>query len=654
MNEIQQQVYSEMLARFERNLAAMRRFAEQLYNTVKGVTTSTYSVDIGPNGEISILKNKSPIYLGDARTFARNQVESFDQHPNAFRTEYPFVQEEPKGMVSQRTQHMATCQYKIQTAMGIDQRGLPYLFDHQNILYMQVFGVGAGYHIEELIKRYNIRYMAIHAQELELFYCSLFTADWDAIVDYFDPSKGRRLSITFGELDEQAAMSFILGPTKNPALLSCIYQFAHFKGDYFKTVNAYVRSALTLVYSGWGFYDDEMDSLRYTIGNLKRHIPPLAAKGNLPKKTYAFIVGAGPSLDASIEAIKKHRDRAIVFSCGTALRALHHEGITPDFHLEIERVVETHQAISSIGDPEYLDKIHMIGINVVPSITFDLFSKRSMIFRLNDLGSKMFAKSCAIITHVNPTVGNAGTSIALALGFDTLYLFGLDMGFKDASRHHSKNTIYYDEKAGLKMFKDPNPPTEFEGNFGGTVYSDSIFVWMRDIIIRLFADHPELTAYNCSDGVKLPFTTPLHPDELAAMQLPAQKKSRIIEKIRSRFSNSCVHKNVDQALHGLIDDLQNIADSADRIVAEFERTPDGLYTALDRMQQLSIRDFEQRRPVDVLLGGTLNHLTQMTYTLYLTQLSEPEAAMEKAYTALGLIRDFVNHAVEEVSGMLEA
>jgi len=203
MNQAQQRTYKEILARFERNLEAVKRLSHSLHERLSGFKTSVYGVDIGPDGEVSIQKNGAPIYAGDARSYALDQVASFDRAPVAFRTEYNFTDKMPVPPASGKSQFQDKFLLAIQDAFGVDRAGLPFVFDHKHILYIQVYGVGAGYHIEELIRRYDITYMALHETEFELFYCSLFTADWCAILEYFDPANGRTLSITFGAMSDK-------------------------------------------------------------------------------------------------------------------------------------------------------------------------------------------------------------------------------------------------------------------------------------------------------------------------------------------------------------------------------------------------------------------------------------------------------------------
>ncbi|MCH7935515.1 MAG: DUF115 domain-containing protein [Proteobacteria bacterium] len=69
----------------------------------------------------------------------------------------------------------------------------------------------------------------------------------------------------------------------------------------------------------------------------------------------AFIVGGGPSLDDGLVVIKENEGNAVIISCGSALRRLILNGITPDFRIELEnldvspmvsRVAEDHDLTS--------------------------------------------------------------------------------------------------------------------------------------------------------------------------------------------------------------------------------------------------------------------------------------------------------------------
>ena len=89
-----------------------------------------------------------------------------------------------------------------------------------------------------------------------------------------------------------------------------------------------------------------------------------------------------------------------------------------------------------------------------------------------------FLKKIRVVNVMNPIVGNLGVSAALGLGFERIYLFGLDNGkAPDCDSMHSQFTTTYKEH-GIKD-NDGNYDLKkglmLPGNFGGNVASNNIF-----------------------------------------------------------------------------------------------------------------------------------------------------------------------------------
>ena len=112
--------------------------------------------------------------------------------------------------------------------------------------------------------------------------------------------------------------------------------------------------------------EDYFDNAKYGIAHtrwaLTHSVPFLLEKSKRNIPTYlldvpVFIVGNGPSLDYLIEVLREEKERVVIVSCGTALQALYQNGITPDYHAEIETNRSTFDWLTRINDKSYLKKI---------------------------------------------------------------------------------------------------------------------------------------------------------------------------------------------------------------------------------------------------------------------------------------------------------
>jgi hypothetical protein len=242
-----------------------------------------------------------------------------------------------------------------------------------------------------------------------------------------------------------------------------------------------------------GFYDDEVESLKHPIKNLSDNIPILKYTDKLPKNSVAFIVGSGPSIDQDIETIKKLKDKAVIFSCGSSLKILYSIGIIPDYHLEQERDDIQSERITKHIPQDYLDKVNIIGLNVVSTDVYELFKSSKMFFRVNDSGSSISPKNVPHLDHCNPTVINATISFASTIGFDNIFLFGADMGFKDPENHHSKNSDYYNAESESLKFDGLKGTivSKFPGNFikDEKFYTKDGYIWCKQRVENCIYEH---------------------------------------------------------------------------------------------------------------------------------------------------------------------
>ncbi|TAN77863.1 MAG: DUF115 domain-containing protein, partial [Magnetospirillum sp.] len=218
----------------------------------------------------------------------------------------------------------------------------------------------------------------------------------------------------------------------------------------------------------------------------------------------AFMVTSGPSVDYDMEYIKQWRDKAIVFSGGSSLQALLAHGIIPDYHVELENVVQVWDFCQHILELNQ-DKFpggKFTGIKLIASVTVNprvtpLFDETYYFFRDSVSSSFCFADKIPLMSAIGPNVANTIVAVGARLGFRHIYMFGMDCGWRDGESHHSRDTAYYtsDEFKTEKAAGSHTHP----GNFGGTIQSTMVLSWTRDMLeekVRKFG----LRAYNCSDG----------------------------------------------------------------------------------------------------------------------------------------------------------
>ena len=387
--------------------------------------------------------------------------------------------------------------------------------------YVRVYGIGLGYHLIKLLSRKNVTVLLVYEPEIDFFYLSLFVVPWVKVYEYFDLSQPKRLIMVIGLTGQEARQQILkMGLSMSMILEHAFRRFVLFPNHHdIQHVLEYERADAQILCSnyGMGWYDDAKDGLFNALRNVK--LKPKIFQGDQygPKNLgfTAFVVGAGPSLDQAIPFIKQHQDRVLIFSSGTAIKALAAQGIIPDFHVEQERDMPTVHALETV-DPGILNKARLLALSVVQPGVLSLFQQRYLFLKLREPGSALFPPKYPKMHNVNPTVTNASTAMAAALGATTIYLFGVDYAFSSSGEHHAKNTIY-DSGGSWSTVNDrikEDPRQEIRGNLSDVVETQAIWLWSHNVTEGTVKKYPNIKWYNVGDGAFIEGAVPLDYGQL--------------------------------------------------------------------------------------------------------------------------------------------
>ncbi len=529
--------------RYLKNFFFLKENAPNMLEKIQREGNLDWRIIVGENGSLNALIKNEYLYPYDPKELARDQVNNLMQDPK--RIVNPIF-----GTPSEK-QFIHFKYYSELIKLNEDRTISSFIYDGKNIPAIIVFGMGFGYHIVELIRRFNIQHMIVIEVNPDLFKLSLYAIDWSEVFSYFK-KEGRSFNVIIEDDFEKLKhhlnqrLAFI-----NPAFMSYLFFFEHFSSPVFDKLKDWLIVELTESPLMWGFFDDEVWSLKHTIGNIKNGIPVFYGDKKVETDIPVFIVGSGPSLDKSINVIKKFSKNAIIVSCGTALGALYRAGIKPDVHIEIERTEIVYKTLLEI-DRKFLKDIPIVGMNTVYPKVFKLGKRGYMFLKPNDTGSTLFPIELPRIYNSNPTVTAGAVSLMANAGFKNFYLFGVDLGAKDPKEHHSKLSGYFNEKSMLKG-TGIHFDREIEGNFGGKVLSNMVFFFTKKAIeesIRLF----NLKVFNTSDGAKVEGALPLSLKEIDIQSV--EDKEKAIKKFFTNFKSSYKSQiNLDKFKKGIVEDM---------------------------------------------------------------------------------------------------
>jgi hypothetical protein len=527
--------------RLTNNLKTFKQYFPDIYKEYKNYTPKKWLPVTNSKGEVNLVKIDSlhSWYSESPKQDCTLNFENFNEQPNkdglvlgyrstklAHYIHYQFVKE-TEELLKQSEEEVGALPDKVPSII--------------------MFGLGVGYQLEQLLDEHTVEKLFICEPNPDFFYASLFAIDWQTIFKTVEKSESR-IYLNIGDdgtnlFRDLLSQFYAIGPY----ILNSTYFYQSYYNASLNSAISQLREQLQVVISMGEYFDHAYYGIAHTKEGMRRKIPVLASNPASKlsyddKEVPIFIVGNGPSLDSSIEAIKEWQGQAIVVSCGTTLQALHRHGITPDFHAEIEQNRSTFDWAVLIGDLDYLKNITLISCNGIHPDTCDLYrdvmiafkeGESSTVSALNVLGRENFTT----LLNAFPTVSNFAIDLFSTIGFTSIYLIGVDLGFVDVKHHHSKSSGYYQENGEetYDFTKSANTSLIVPGNFRPKVNTKHEFKVSRQVIEQVTSAKPKgQEFYNCSDGAKIQGALPIRPDELLIV-VTENQKTQVVEKLKTQI-----------------------------------------------------------------------------------------------------------------------
>jgi hypothetical protein len=508
---------------FDSNMAMFSRLYPDVHNLFSSYQPKNWLLRQDNEGGLNLWHSKRRVYFYD------DPQHDSEKLVNQFLAE-PFKDDVIVGQAtSEKFRTFIHFSYieKLQQmflALKAEKKPLPEKVDS-----LIVFGVALGLHVEQLLAKRDITNLYICEPNLDFFYASLFVTDWCSILIAAEQQKKRIYLNIGGDGSEYfhdfmgqfyqvgayaIANTYMLPSYHTPQLLKAIQS---------------LKQQLKVVLAMGEFYDHARYGVAHTYLSLEAGHQFLKADSAEAAKLSAlaipvFIVGNGPSLDKCIDYIKEHRHKVIVISCGTAIRSLHKMGIQPDFHAEVEQNRATYDWITQVKDPAYLKRIKLISVNGVHPDTAGLFEHTYLALKDGEASTQIFRNgfvgqgyNVASLSFAYPTVSNLVLNYVLKLGFQQVYLLGVDLGYADINQHHSKHSAYYkaDGKDVMDYEKHYGSGIPVKGNFRPYVFTKPEFDVSRQLIEKALAEKQRrCDVFNCSDGALIKGAMPLSADNI--------------------------------------------------------------------------------------------------------------------------------------------
>ena len=586
----------------------VKRLSEEPPLNVKAINPGTAEANMTVEGK--------PVYVPDAPTFCREQVEAYCQSPTRYNYDINSLHSFDNTGTGEDEISVSIIR-KLNEAVTDDLSNKPREDNFAG--YLICLGLGLGLHLPDLVTQTQFRDLIIYDPCLDTLRCSLHSLDWELVVKTVE-QRGGRIKFVFeldADLATRAIMAFLR--EENFTLIEGTYIYRHYP---LVGINEVLGKLVELsqdliIYNGW--LEDEMIHFRNGMRNfLYRDMYLLNERINDPAKLPAFIIGSGPSLEKDIERIRELADQAVIFSCGSSIRILLSHGIKPDFHCELENVFNTVPVIAEVAGKFDLSGITLITSATVQPAVLDFFDNHIVFFREGGGAVRWLQQDKIQFDHASPSCTNVGARTAIQMGFQELYLFGIDLGSVQADRHHASGSIYNAaDEAGISDRVDEmglqieTYPLTTEGNFRDVVHTSPLMLFMKNSFELLALNYPEIRIFNCSDGARITATHPKKSSDIPSR--PSQSKAGWIRSLCKKLlflpKGSYIQKDYILKLeHSLEDWNQRFQEiCTDPNLTDFLSLHDEMRTLCDyRLPDGSEDQFD--RATRIIMSGSLQKI----------------------------------------------
>ncbi|AFS36496.1 6-hydroxymethylpterin diphosphokinase MptE-like protein [Alteromonas macleodii] len=533
--------------RYQKNLEIFSLFFPDIANEFRQYKANKWKPLANASGEVNIfhIETNSALYGDSPVDMEHEAYNAFVKAPTKERLALTSKQGKSYSHSHQR---MVKKIEKLFKGLSADEESLP-----DEVRALLLFGIGAGYKLQELYSNFEIDSLFICEPNRDFFYASLYAIDWNTIFTKANECN-KRIYLNIGDDGSNLAKDLL---TQLHAIGTHIIESMYFSQGY---DNEKLKPAINNLHEelrGIIALGEYFDYSRYDVAHAKWAIEngvrifdksqqePLV---NELAETPVFIIGNGPSLDTLMPTIVAKKEKAIIISCGTALQALYKNNITPDFHAEIENCRATFDWAVRIGDIEFLKTVNLISCCGVHPDTIGLYKDTFLSMKEGAASTEIIKEllndfNYPELKFAYPTVANFAINFALSAGFKQLYLLGIDLGFVDDKYHHSQYSGYYEN--GLELYSyatRANSSLLVRGNFRPYVSTKYEFNLARKVLEKAISAFPKADVFNLNDGAFIDGALSLSPDEVLTLSSSDDKK-RALDWVINKAHNPILDKS---------------------------------------------------------------------------------------------------------------
>jgi len=603
---LREQTIQTLEQNYLKNMHLFEKYYPPLFELFSSSGNQNIELEVSDSGEVFVIKDGKKVEDFRIRQLSE-RVEKFYKNPSRITKPTDEVKK-----IQRKCHHIHTLKLLDSLSVKKGACGDQTVFNYKELPLLMIFGVGTGFHVTMFNKISKIKYLILVEEDIELLKASLYTMNWAELLSSFKGSD-KELIILLGSDVKKLAEDVL------KAIIKCHPMFSGFS-FFFKASNSELFEELLdelgrkqfLLYHGWGFFDDEICSVVQTMEKIVKRVPVFSGRKKIEQESAAFIVGSGPSLDNTIEIIRKWQDKAVIFSCGTGLKVLKEANIRPDFHIELERPKFTYDVLLDSFSRDVLKTLNMIGSNPLYPKVLDLAGERTIFLKDSDAGSTLFSRfDYKQMPLSSPTVTNSALSIALMAGFQHICFFGVDLGWRDPKQHHSNMSAYFDSHNKLSKF-DLNWEWHFEDDLG-RIYTTGIFSWTKNNIEQLIDNFPHVKIFQVGNGAAIKGAKRALNEKEILLPKNINKKAVLQQFVLNRTTDYKSKLNLKKALKQTKKNFYKLTDFIlKQLNRKIRNRQDFINVACSinqKLQEIQTKDFLAY----ILLRGSLWHIDNFIY-----------------------------------------
>ena len=281
---------------------------------------------------------------------------------------------------------------------------------------------------------------------------------------------------------------------------------------------------------------DELYMLSHTQSNLKyENLNFLRGAGSSMSQSF-LIVGSGPSLDGSIQTIKKLQKSNLIVCAGSSAGTLLRHGIQPDFHVHVERggdgsTADVYQELLlKHNHTDFGQTIGVFPTSIEPGLV-QLY--HAYLFYARPGQSPVDAwpalKSCTLQFEGTECLSTA-FAFTLSLSPSRVLMFGCDLGSVSSTSNRSAWSVGN---------SDRNFDLTFPGNLSARVHTNRAMLLQASYMEACAYDsHALPEILNFSDGIKLPFSIPANIETIDVSSAHPCLRADLLQQVSSVIDNS--------------------------------------------------------------------------------------------------------------------